>query len=111
MLFSINENAFFKATLNRVAFFVFVSFSLSACAEPANYAFISNQLSNDISVIDIDKKTVVSTITVGTAPAGVALSPNGQRVLISNPDSQNISVLDARQLTEISQIPVAYVSL
>ena len=84
MLFSKDQNAFLKAALNRVAFFMFITTSLSACAETTDYAFITNQLSDDITVIDINEQQVVSTIKAGKAPAGVALSQDGNRVLITN---------------------------
>lgn len=65
-----------------------------ALAEP--FAYITNQGSHDVSVIDLASQTVVATVPVGRSPAGVAASSRASRVFISNPDSKTISVIDMR---------------
>jgi YVTN family beta-propeller protein len=61
-------------------------------AEP--FAYITNQGSHDVSVIDLASQKVVATVPVGRSPAGVAASSRAGRVFISNPDSKTISVID-----------------
>jgi YVTN family beta-propeller protein len=63
-------------------------------AEP--FAYITNQGSHDVSVIDLALQKVVATVPVGRSPAGVAASNKAGRVFISNPDSKTISVIDMR---------------
>ena len=61
------------------------------------WAFITNQGSHDVSVVDLHRQAVVASVPVGKAPAGVAAcSSQGQpgRVYVSNPDSRDISVID-----------------
>lgn len=60
------------------------------------FAYITNQGSHDVSVIDLAANQVVTTIPVGRSPAGVAASSRAGRVFISNPDSKTISVIDMR---------------
>ncbi len=58
-------------------------------------AYITNQGDNTVSVMDIQQNKVISTIKVGKAPVGVAVSSKLKRVFISNVESNNISVIDA----------------
>jgi YVTN family beta-propeller protein len=63
-------------------------------ARAAPFAYISNQGSHDVSVIDLATQRVVATVPVGRAPAGVVASSRAGRVFVSNPDSRTISVID-----------------
>jgi YVTN family beta-propeller protein len=67
---------------------------LAAPLGAAPLAFITNQASHDVSVIDLASDTVVATIPVGRAPAGVAACSANGRVYVSNPDSRDISVIE-----------------
>jgi len=64
-------------------------------AEP--FAYITNQGSHDVSVIDLASQKVVATVPVGRSPAGVVASSRAGRVFVSNPDSKTISVIDMRK--------------
>ena len=57
---------------------------------------MANWASNSVSVLDTTTATpsVIRTITVGTNPSGVAVSPDGARVYVSNYGSNSVSVLD-----------------
>jgi YVTN family beta-propeller protein len=46
-------------------------------------AYITNMESNDVTVVDISTNSVITRIPVGTAPYGVAVSPDGDRVYIA----------------------------
>ncbi len=55
----------------------------------AQNAYITNQgvypnFSNSVTVIDTTTNKVVTTIDVGLAPAGVAVTPDGRRVYVTN---------------------------
>src|SRR5271157_2372743 len=59
-------------------------------------AYISNNLSNDVSVIDTGTNAVVGApIPVGMLPEGVAVSPDGRFVYVANTNSNTISVINA----------------
>ena len=57
---------------------------LGLTAEAAPFAYISNFTSNTVSVIDTASNTVTATVAVGTDPYGVAVSPDGARVYVTN---------------------------
>ncbi len=50
--------------------------------------------SGTISVIDTSRNGVVATIDVGLHPTGMALSPSGNRVYVTNANSDTVSVID-----------------
>ena len=78
---------------------------LAACApiQPST-AYITNQGDNTVSVIDINQAKVISTIKVGKAPVGVAVSRKLKRAFISNVESSNISVIDTNSNKVIATI-------
>ena len=55
-----------------------------AAATPASafIAYVSNEKSNTVSVIDTDKWTVTNTIKVGQRPRGIEFTRNGKFVLV-----------------------------
>lgn len=61
---------------------------------------------NTISVIETTTDTVVDTITVGTGPLGIAITPNGQRVYVTNRVDDSVSVIDTATNKVIVTIPV-----
>ena len=71
-----------------------VAAPLAARCEP--FAYITNQGSHDVSVIDLATQKLVATVPVGRSPAGVVASSRAGRVFVSNPDSKTISVIDMR---------------
>ena len=58
-----------------IFFFFFLNVSLSN-----DFAYITNQLSNSVSVIDLETYKVVKEIYVGAKPAGVVVAKNGKRI-------------------------------
>lgn len=61
---------------------------------------------NSVMVIDAATNAVVATITVGTLPAGVAVSPDGTRVYVSNAVDNTVSVIATATNSVIATIPV-----
>ncbi|WP_415803453.1 YncE family protein, partial [Bacillus albus] len=61
---------------------------------------------NTVSVIDTATNTVLTTITVGRAPNGVAITPNGTRVYVANQRDDNVSVIDTAINTVIDTVSV-----
>lgn len=89
---------------------VALAFALFFIADPlgaAPFAYISNQLDDSISVIDSNQGKVVDTIRVSGKPAGVAVSPAGDKVYISTPEAKGFAVLDTKKREIIAKIPVS----
>jgi YVTN family beta-propeller protein len=76
----------------------------------AQNGYITNAGSNNVSVIDTAKNTVTATIPVGTFPWGVAVSPDGSKVYVSNLQAtaipSTVSVIDTATNKVIAAIPV-----
>jgi YVTN family beta-propeller protein len=90
-----------------IAAFV-VTYLLGSAQSVAQDAYITNLESNNVSVIDTATNTVTATIAVGAGPLGVAVSPDGSKVYITN-DNDNpgtVSVIDTATNTVTATIPV-----
>jgi len=59
-----------------------------------------------VSVIDTATNTVIATIPVGFEPVGVAVTPDGSKVYITNNNSSTVSVIDTVTNTVTATIPV-----
>jgi YVTN family beta-propeller protein len=77
----------------------------------AQNAYITNSSSNNVSVIDMEKNKVIATI-VGSffSPYGVAVSPDGSKVYVTNSTSKvnstgTVSVIDTAKNKVIATIP------
>ena len=82
--------------------------ALLLCGTPAwasPFAYITNQGSHDVSVIDLASQQVVATVAVGRSPAGVVASGRAGRAFVSNPDSKTISVIDMRLQKVVNTLP------
>src|SRR5205823_4684830 len=71
-------------------------FALIGTQASAFTAYVSNEKSNTVSVIDTDKFTVVNTIKVGQRPRGIELTKDGKSVLVAVGDDDTIQVIDVR---------------
>jgi len=67
-------------------------------------AYVTNQTSNTVSVINTGTNTVVTTITGFTIPRGVAFSPDGTRAYVANVAAATISVVDTATNTVLTTI-------
>ena len=54
-----------------------VEASMSTSNFGAQLAYVANIVSNSVSVIDVATQTVTATVGVGSAPQGVAVTPDG----------------------------------
>src|SRR6202047_4095839 len=68
-------------------------------------AYVSNEKSNTISVVDIDKLTVVRTIKVGQRPRGIELTKDGKFVLVAVGDDDRIEVVDVKSGEVVAILP------
>ncbi|MCF6332705.1 MAG: hypothetical protein L3J11_05415 [Draconibacterium sp.] len=79
------------------------------------YVFVSNGTNDNISVISIEKDTVVNTIYLkpdsrvkqfrGVIPFGLALSPNKKRLYVAESGINAVAVIDAEELKVLGHIP------
>ena len=58
-----------------------------------------------ISVIDVETRTVVATIPVGTNPITVAQSPDGRRLYVTDRGDDRVSVIDTIARAVVATIP------
>jgi YVTN family beta-propeller protein len=63
----------------------------------ARNAYVANNGSGNVSVIDTQTNTVVgSPIALGNAPVGTAITPDGRRAYVATPFSSSVSVIDTQ---------------
>ena len=68
------------------------------------FAYISNRVSNTVSIIDVAKRQTVGTLPTGTGPTGLAITTDGQRLLVANAKDNTISVFDIPKREKIQDI-------
>ncbi len=73
--------------------------------------FVANQGSrvapgNAVTVINISNNEVVTNIPVGSGPHGVASSPDGKSVFITNVYSDDVSAIDVEKMSVVKTISV-----
>jgi YVTN family beta-propeller protein len=80
--------------------------STPAKAQP--FAYVTKEFSNTVSVIATATNTVVATVSVGTTPFGVAITPDGTHVYVANNVAQDatVSVIATATNTVVATIPV-----
>src|SRR4051795_12179039 len=69
---------------------------LAAGQANAYLAYISNEKSNTVSVIDTAKWEVVRTIKVGQRPRGIEFTRDQKHVLVAVGDDDTIQMIDAK---------------
>ena len=79
---------------------------VTANPAPSGFAYITNYRSNNVTVINIGNNKVASTITVGSGPWGVAISPDGTLAYITNNISNDVSVINTATNKVVINIPV-----
>ena len=65
---------------------------------------MANLNSNTVSEINTTTDTVTDTMPVGSGPHGVAVTPDGTKLYVSNAFSDNVSVIDTTTNTLITTI-------
>jgi len=62
-------------------------------APDGKYAYIANEGTNAISVLDVATRNVVGTVPVGSGPSAVAVSADGKFAYATNSNSNTVSVI------------------
>ena len=77
-------------------FFLFflISFIFFFKSILGDVAFITNQESNMLDIIDLTLKKNIKQIKVGEKPAGITIDKINKIVFVSNPESNNISKIN-----------------
>lgn len=78
----------------RYRFILGVLCALSISVDAAPLALITNNLDRTVSVVNTETHQVEQTITVGSHPVGVAISPDASKAYISNSGAASLSVID-----------------
>ena len=73
-------------------------------AEP--FAYVANDFSDDVSVIDTASESLVTIIAVGDGPDAVAVAPDGAIVYVANFFGDTVSVIDSVSHSVIATLPV-----
>jgi len=108
-----NQNNFliFITSVTLVYFLIIYSYCAFASSEQndshtAQYAYITNHESGNISVIDTINNTVTAIVPVRSHPFGVAVSPDGKKVYVANNSDDNVSVIDTATKNITGNVPI-----
>src|SRR6476620_3693606 len=71
----------------------------------AYVAYVSNERSNTVSVIDTSKWEVVRTIKVGQRPRGIEVTRDQKYVLVAVGDDDTIEIIDRRTNEIVGTLP------
>ncbi|HEX5685644.1 MAG TPA: PA14 domain-containing protein [Ideonella sp.] len=73
------------------------------------YLFVALETSREVALLDAHTRSQLLRVDVGRAPQGLALSPDGLSLLVSNFMDRTVSIIDLKPLVERGQLnlPVA----
>jgi YVTN family beta-propeller protein len=70
------------------------------------FAYVTNQVSGTVSVIDLNSQTKTVDIPVGAEPYGIALTPDATRAYVANSASNTVSIIDTASNTVVGTINI-----
>lgn len=70
-------------------------------------AFVSNVMSNDVSIIDLEKGEILDNVKVGIMPNETEPSPDDKFLYVANVQEGSISIVDVNKRKEIDKIKVS----
>src|SRR3954470_4368364 len=79
---------------------------LFSTALAAPFAYVPNERSGTVSVIDTASDEVVATIKTGGKPRGTAAAPDGRRLYVSDQPSGSLLVVDTAKREIAERVPV-----
>ncbi len=78
---------------------------VACAAHGAPFAYVPSP-DNQLTIVDTATNRIAGSLPTGANPAGVAVSPAGHRVYVSNFNEGTVTVVDALNLRVLSTIPV-----
>lgn len=72
----------------------------------ANFAYVANNDSDTVSVIDASNNSVVGSISVGIGSVWIAITPNGRFAYVTNGSDDTVSVVDTSSNSVVRSISV-----
>lgn len=100
----LTANALGRTTVT--ASFGAISGTSSVAVIVTNAAFVSDFGSNLLSVVDTGNTNLVSNVSVGSAPQGVAVDAANSRAYVANNGNNSVSVLDIAGNTQVTTVSV-----
>ena len=82
-----------------------VLFALDGGQARAYLAYVSNEKSNTVSVIDTSKWEVIRTIKVGQRPRGIEFTRDQKYVLVAVGDDDTIQMIDTKTNQIVDTLP------
>ena len=81
-------------------YYIVLSLSVFACNQSWAYtAYVTNERDNTVSVIDLDQIRTIATVPVGQRPRGIAVTPDGNLLLVCASDDDTIQEIDTKRCT------------
>src|SRR5260370_31820893 len=96
-----------KIDMARWQLFIFgICIPVALAGEARAYkAYVSNEKSNTISIIDTAERKVVGTIKVGQRPRGIAITKDQKYVLVAVGDDDTIQMIDTTSNKVVDTLP------
>src|SRR3954463_16814731 len=87
--------------------FAFLAAVFAPCAAAAApFAYVSNEGSASVSVIDVATGTITATIKTGDKPRGIAVSSDGSRIFVSEQAGNALAAYDAKSGRELARTAI-----
>src|SRR5882724_8400814 len=97
---------FFGAAMRVVTLTLFLAVFGAGAALAQTRGYVTNGLDDTVSVIDVSTNSVIDTVSVGTRPLRVAVTPNGAFIYVANGLDNTVSVISATSNSVITNVPV-----
>src|SRR3954470_12824115 len=83
-----------------------LALSMLACGQASAFmAYVSNEKSNTVSVIDTSRWEVMRTIKVGQRPRGIEVTRDRKYVLVAVGDDDTIQIIDTKTNEIVGTLP------
>jgi YVTN family beta-propeller protein len=80
--------------------------AIHGAPQAAPFAYIANQGSNSVTVVDLATATVVASIPVGNTPYGVAADASGRFVYVTVQGTDTLAIIDAAANAVVGHMPL-----
>ena len=77
---------------------------IAGAAAAAPFAYVPNEKSGTISIIDTATDTVSGEIPAGKRPRGIAISPDGKTIYVSDQPTNGVNVIDVAARKVVANI-------